>query len=346
VFVGTSEVRASPIATTGSDGLATFPILAGHHTLTVRARGYGAQPLAIDVAAQKPTAQTIPLAADVAHPFNGAKVIFSTGGDPTLALDDTLATVWSVPATRAQDAGGTQSFVLRVAGDAPVRLHALQVGSYSRMKSAFDSLRDFTVDLSEDGRVWRHAVHDEFKGQKPAPSVTQLGMRRYDLKEPVMARYLRFSGRPQRPGPGTLAVAEIEAFGDAPGRGELKTGARFHDQGTILLETQGQPTRGLMQLPGFCGPKPPVEGITAHVTTLPAGFNDGYHRIRVTGEAKPGQPGAIDVDVTYLSRECNFLGASAGPSSENATIPRHTKYVVTENAGNIGTVLVRVDAFE
>ena len=348
LFVGTSEVRASPVTTTGPDGAATFSIVPGQHVLTLRARGYGLQGVAVDVQPQKTTAQTVTLAADIADPSNGARVLAATGGDPIDALDDTMATTWTAPATTASDPGGTQSFVLRLAGSDAVRVHALQVGSYATDKSSFDALRDFTVDLSADGRVWQQVVRDEFRGERPTPSVLQLGMRHYDLHEPVSARYLRFSGRPQRPGPGRMQVGEIEAFGDAPGPRALITGARFHDDGTILLPTAVQPTEYLMRtVPGMCSPTPPTEGITAHVTTLPAGFNDGYHRIRVTGEPQSQvRGGHPDVDVTFLSRECNLVGRAARMGDESARIPRHAKYVVTESFTNVGPIIVRVDAFE
>jgi hypothetical protein len=352
IFLGTSEARASAAAVTGPDGSATLRIIPGVHPFTVRARGFGAQLVFVDVRPGHTTSKTFRLPANVANPSTGAHVVTASSGNPANALDDTEATAWTATLDSTSDDARTQSFVVRLAGSEPVRVRTLQVSGFTTpSQSDFSGLRDFTVDWSADGRVWQQALRDEFVIAPPAPAVWQVGMRRYVLPQAARARYLRLSGRPLRTAAGIMQVAELQAFGDAPGPTDGPR-PRFHDEGTILLTSYPvRATTALMSLvPGMCRQPPPTQGITAYVTTLPASLADGTHHIRVTAQANDTVSRVAakpDVDLAFLGPACELLAESQGPGDETATVPGGARYVVTENSRDVGgPILVRVDAVD
>ncbi len=347
VHVGLFEARVTPQAKTTKAGTFSFPIMGGRsYPLTIAAQGYGIQRFTISPKAGKALNLRIPLDVNIASTFAGTKITTenpSSQGPPVGLIDDSEGSVWW---TDADDTANGETAVLDLGGKSPVTIKRLHISAMrSPGGSRFEALKDFVVQASTNGRTFRTILKGRFDGPPPRPLVVDLMLRSFELKAPVRATHLRFIGSPQDDWGGGLQTAELQAFGTSGAPVVIPKAVidpAFHDEGPVTFPTaDALLTYNLMQN-ATCEYPPPTQGLDAHVTELPDSFGDGKHLIDV--RLVPGIPvdPRPDVDVYFLSADCEPTGdiASAAPI-ESGQIPQGSKYVVSEvYTGGPGTMIV------
>jgi hypothetical protein len=205
--------------------------------------------------------------------------------------------------------------------------------------SRFAALKDFTVQVSDDGVLWRTVRTGSFGFQAPRPTAPDLNYTSFALDKPTKASYVRFfidsvQGE-------TLAyaqAAELQVFGTAKGVEPVAPPADepFTDSGTITVgnPAAGDPT-GLQHVGGVtanefeqtCTAPPASQGVDAWVSALPSGFGDGTHTVTVTGEPTPA---GHDIDLYFYGADCALLGSVASSGAdESGVIPGGAAYVLT-----------------
>lgn len=325
VMLGVFEARVSPLRTTSAEGGFSAPVVDGTYPVTVQAPGFGSRTFQdVRVQAGRTTALTFSLAPNLTSTSNGAEVISSSGGNVAALTDDTEASSWRT--TRRGNA------VIELAK--PAAINSVQVSAYTT--SRFEGLSDFTLQVSDDGQVWRNAMvrKDAFSYRAPRPTAPDLRMRTFALDSPVQAKYVRFfADAPLGETKDSVQVAELQVFSDTV------TGVQplppeppdepVHDSGTIATGTPLPPTAPGVTMADFttnCTSPPGSQGTDGWVTTVPDSFGDGQHSVTVTGSS----PGPYDLDLYFYDEQCREVGSAASSAAdESGTLPSGTKHVLT-----------------
>ncbi|MFC5730144.1 M36 family metallopeptidase [Nocardioides vastitatis] len=326
VILGRFEGRVTGLRTTSATGAFSAPVVGGTYPVTIQARGFGAQTFPnVTVAPGRTTSLQFSLAPNLVSEANGAKVVKSTAGDPRALLDDTEASSWKT--------GRRGNVVIDMGRTAKV--DAIQVSAYTT--SRFEGLKDFTMQVSTDGKLWSNAVVKKgaFTYLTPRPVAPDLHYKTFELANRVSARYVRFwADAPQGETKENVQVAELQVFS-----GSVKNvvplpppppDAPVTDTGTITAGTPGgDKTGGGVTAVDFatnCVMPPATQGSDGWVTELPSSFGDGVHTVKVTGaSAAPW-----DLDVYFYAEDCTLTGSAASSAAdESGTIPSGTKYVLS-----------------
>jgi extracellular elastinolytic metalloproteinase len=326
VIIGEFEARVSPLRMTGAGGGFSAPVVAGTYPVTVQARGFGAQTFEdVKIAAGKTTSVRLQIAPNLASSANGAEVVSSTSTNARALLDDTEASTWT------NDTRG--NVVVELAKQA--KLSAVQVSAYTT--SRFEALKDFTLQVSNDGVSWNNVLiaKDAFGYQTPRPVAPDLHYRTFELAQPTSETYVRFyTDAPMGETKDRVQAAELQVFsGTVKELEPLPPGPPdepITDQGTVASGTPvGDATDGGITAVDFqntCAFPPATQGSDGWVTELPDSFGDGLHNVNVVGEGAAPH----DFDLYFYSADCELTGTAASAAAdESGTIPSGTKYVLT-----------------
>jgi extracellular elastinolytic metalloproteinase len=326
VMIGRYEGGVSPLRETGAGGGFGAPVVAGTYPVTVQARGFGAHTFDnVRVTAGDTTSLLFELGPNLASQANGAEVVESTSPNAEALLDDTEASTW----TNEKRGHAT----VRLARRASVS--SVQISAFTT--SRFEALKDFTLQVSNDGRVWRNAMvrRDAFGYQTPRPVAPDVHYQTFRLATPTEARFVRFfTDAPMGETKTEVQAAELQVYSGTV-RNVTPTpppppDPPHHDQGTISFGTPvGDATSGGVTAVDFqnsCVFPPGSQGSDGYVTKLPDTFGDGLHQVKVVGTS----PAPHDLDVYFYSLECEVTGSAASSSpDETGTIPSGTAYVLT-----------------
>lgn len=317
-------------------------MVAGTYPVTIQARGFGAQTFPdVTITAGTTTSLQFSLAPNLVSQANGAKLVSSSAGDASALLDDTEASSW-----KTVRRGNVVVDMGRKA-----RVDAVQVSAYTT--SRFEGLKDFTLQVSTDGKVWKNAVvrKGAFGYQAPRPTAPDLHYKSFSLADPVTARYVRFyADAPQGETKENVQVAELQVFS-----GKVKNVTPLPppppdepvtDTGTIAFGTPvGDNTDGGVTGADFassCVMPPSTQGSDGWVTELPSSFGDGVHTVKVTGaSAAPW-----DLDVYFYAADCSLTGTAASSAAdESGTIPSGTRYVLSHlwSGANVDVTVLAED---
>ncbi|KQX66337.1 coagulation factor 5/8 type-like protein [Angustibacter sp. Root456] len=361
VIIGRYEARVTPAARTSSTGGAALRMVAGSYPVLVQAPGFGVQSFTLAVSAGKTTAKTLRLAPNLLSTASGAKVVSTSSQDDglpgTFAFDDTAASVWrTATSSTPYNAGPDQRVTVKLAK--PATIDRIQVSAFPNVGGGrFATLKDFTVQVSDDGVLWRTVRTGAFGYQAPRPTAPDLNYRTFTLSSPVKAAYVRFFADSVQGDTSTAAqVAEIQAFGSSGALTPTAPApdAPFTDSGTIVTgnPAAGDPT-GLQNVFGVTGAEftttcaLPVssQGADGWVSKLPAGFGDGQHTVSVTGGEST--PAGHDLDLYFLGSDCSLKGSAATAAADESTVvPGGTAYVLTQlyTGANVPFTLTARDA--
>ncbi|GAB3599429.1 hypothetical protein GCM10027446_31250 [Angustibacter peucedani] len=345
VVIGRYEARVTPVARTTSTGGAALTMVAGTYPVLVQAPGFGVQQFSLPVTAGTTTSRTLELAPNLLSTASGATLVSTSSQDAGLpgsfALDDTAASVWrTATSSGPYNAGPDQRITVKLAK--PATIDRVQVSAFPSVGGGrFATLKDFTVQVSDDGVVWRTVRTGAFGYQTPRPTAPDLNYRTFTLATPAKASYVRFFADSAQGGTATaVQVAEVQAFGQAGAVTPTPPApdAPFTDQGTIATgnPAAGDPT-GLQNVFGVTGTEftttcaTPVssQGVDGWVSTLPSGFGDGQHTVSVKGGEST--PAGHDLDLYFLGSDCSLKGSTATAAADEQTVvPGGTAYVLTQ----------------
>ncbi|HEU4913698.1 MAG TPA: M36 family metallopeptidase [Actinomycetes bacterium] len=362
VVVGEYEARVSPLVRTSGTGGFGAKMAGGTYDLLVQADGFGAQRFEdVAVTAGKTTSLTLKVAPNLVSLASGASVVSASSEDAglpaTFLLDDTAASVWSTKKrTTAYNDGPDERVTVKLAK--PSTIDRVQVSAFKNTTaSRFSALKDFTVQVSDDGVLWKTVKTDGFGYQTPRPAAPDLNYRTFTLDKPVRTAYVRFfidsvHGETVK----YAQAAELQVFGTPKGIEPVAPPADpdFTDSGTIVA---GNPSTGELveTVIGATGTEfsttcpdpyspPASQGADGWVTKLPAGFGDGTHTVSVVGEETPA---GHDIDLYYLDSSCQVVGSTASSAAnESGVIPGGAAYVLTQlwSGANVPFTLTAVDA--
>ena len=216
----------------------------------------------------------------------------------------------------------------------------IQVSAFKNtVASRFAALKDFTVQVSDDGVLWKTVKTGGFGYQTPRPTAPDLNYASFSLASPTKASYVRFfidsvQGETMK----YAQAAELQVFGAAKGVEPVAPAPDqpFTDSGTIAVgnPSAGDPT-GLQNLSGVTGNgvradlhRPAGVAGRGRLGEHPAGgFGDGVHVVTVTGEETPA---GHDLDLYFYAADCTLLGSIAtSGADESGVIPGGTAYVLT-----------------
>ncbi len=361
VIIGRYEARVSPAARTSSTGGAALRMVAGSYDVLVQAPGFGVQTFSLPVKAGATTARTLKLSPNLLSASSGATVVSTSSQDDglpgTFAFDDTASSVWrTATSSTAYNDGPDQRVTVKLAK--PATISRVQVSAFPNVGGGrFNTLKDFTVQVSDDGVLWRTVRTGAFGYQTPRPTAPDLTYHSFALSTPTKAGYLRFFVDSVQGDTAKAAqVAEIQAFGSSGSVTPIPPApdAPFTDSGTIVTgnPAAGDPT-GLVNVYGVTGTEftttcsLPVasQGADAWVSKLPAGFGDGQHTVTVRGGEST--PAGHDLDLYFLGSDCSLKGSAASAAAdESAVIPGGAAYVLTQlyTGANVPITLTAVDA--
>jgi extracellular elastinolytic metalloproteinase len=326
VMIGAFEARVSPLRRSSEEGGFSAPVVAGTYPVTVQGRGFGARTFEdVSVTAGKTTSLRFALAPNLASEANGATIVSSSTGNASALVDDTEASSWSTERRG--------NVVLELAKAA--KISSVQLSGYTT--SRFEGLKDFTLQTSQDGQVWTNALVKKgaFGYQAPRPTAPDLHYRRFELSEPVSARFVRFyADTPQGETKTKVQAAELQVFSTSvqgvtplppPPPDEPVT-----DQGTIAFGTPvGDNTDGGVTGLDFqnnCTMPPSSQGSDGWVTEVPDSFGDGVHAVTVEGSSAAPH----DLDLYFYSADCTVVGSAASSAAdESGTLPSGTKYILS-----------------
>jgi hypothetical protein len=326
VILGVFEARVSALRKTGATGGFSAPVVAGTYPVTVQARGFGSQTFdAVEVTAGRTTSMKFELSPNLASAANGAKVVSSSSPNAAALFDDTAASTWtnSVRGNVVVDLGRR------------AKIDAIQVNAFTT--SRFEALRDFTFQVSTDGRLWRNAVvrKGAFGYQSPRPTAPDLDYKTFELAKPVDAKFIRFyTDAPMGETKTEVQAAELQVFS-----GKTKNvtplpppppDEPFVEEGLIAGSNPGGDNTGGgvtgLEFSTECVYPPASQGLDGWVTKLPESFGDGLHQVKVVGTG----PAPHDIDLYFYDARCRPTGdAASGSADEAGTLPSGTAYVVT-----------------
>ncbi|MCP8617730.1 M36 family metallopeptidase [Salirhabdus salicampi] len=343
VIIGQYEARTSAAAVTSETGGFALPMVEGEYDVTIQAKGYGSTTLTekVKIKAGKANSLKISLAPNVASSFNGATIL--QADDPSdsnpakLAIDDTEASVY---ATEEKENGFNRTtFSVDLAGDEAVKVSRVQVSAFKDVaNSRFATLKDFKIQISEDGSNWTTVVEDRFTYQKPRPAAPDLHYKTFDLKKPTKAKFIRLvANSTQDNSKGFVQVAELQAFtknGAAVEPIDIPPSEPFTANGTVEI---GNPGTGIGSLGGVPAtlavtenefvttqnPNPASQGADGYVVTLPQQYGDGLHNFTLKANDSSN-----DFDVFFYNKDFEVIGGVATASgNESGVVPGGTKYI-------------------
>ncbi|MDQ4084970.1 MAG: M36 family metallopeptidase [Actinomycetota bacterium] len=326
VVIGVLEAGVSPLETSGDTGGFSEPVTEGTYPVTVQARGFGTHTFdEVQVNAGETTSLRFELGPNLASQANGAKVVSSTSPGADALMDDTEASKWT-----AQRRGNA---VIQLAEEAEI--DSVQISAFTT--SRFEALRDFTLQVSTDGVVWRRALieQDAFGYDKPRPVTPDVHYRTFVLEQPTQAKYVRFwTDAPMGETKDEVQAAELQVFSGTVQNLEPlppePPDPPYTEDGTLAFGTPGgDATDGGVTAVDFqssCMYPPASQGSDGWVTKLPDSFGDGLHQVKVEGQS----PAPHDMDLYFYSDDCEVLGSAASSAAdETGTIPSGTVYVLT-----------------
>jgi len=361
VIIGRFEARVTPVARTSSTGGAAAKMVAGSYPVTIQAPGFGLQTFeSVPVTAGATTSRTLRVAPNLASLSSGATVVSASSENPGLpasfAFDDTAASVWrTADAATTYNTGPDQRATIKLAK--PSTIDRVQVSAYPAIGGGrFNTIKDFTVQVSDDGVLWRTVKAGAFGYQTPRPTASDLNYRTFALATPAKASYLRFfvdsvNGNTSK----AAQVAEVQAFGSAGAITPAPPAADqpFTDSGNI---TTGNPAAGNAsgeanvfgvtgtEFSNTCALPVGSQGADAWISALPAGFGDGQHTVTATGGETPA---GHDLDLYFLGSDCKLKGSAAtAAANEAGVIPGGTTYVLTQlyTGADVPVTITAVDA--
>ena len=362
VIVGEFEARVSPLVRTSETGGFGARMVAGRHDLLVTAPGFGAQSFRdVAVTAGQTTSIKLSIAPNLTSLASGATLVSTSSQDDglpgTFLLDDTAASVWSTKkGSSAYNSGPDQRVTVRLAK--PATISRIQVSAFKNTTaSRFSAVKDFTVQVSDDGVLWKTVKTGAFGYQAPRPVAPDLNYRTFALDRPVKAGYVRFFIDSVQGDTTTYAqAAELQVFGTAKGISPVAPPAdpTFTESGTLAV---GNPATGELveTVIGVTGTEfqatcpdpfaaPASQGADGWVTKLPSGFGDGTHTVSVVGAQTPA---GHDIDLYYLDSSCAVIGSTASSAAnESGVIPGGTAYVLTQlwSGADVAFTLTATDA--
>jgi extracellular elastinolytic metalloproteinase len=348
IIVGQFEARTSEVVKTDENGNFAFDIVDGTYDITVQAQGFGSHTFKdVTITKGKTTKLNKKLSPNLASMFNGATISPNSTDEQESnplknAIDDTEGSVY---ASSVQEDGFTGTdFIVDLAGDEPVTISHIQVSAFKDIaKSRYATLKDFEVQVSEDGVNWETVVGDTFTYGLPRPATPDLHYRGYDIA-PVSAKYLKLVAKnSQYDGKGYIQVGEIQAFSSKSNDVENVEIAPLPDfesgPFTILA---GNAANGIGQLAGADvtggvtenefittqNANPVSQGVDGYVVTLPANdgdrYNYGGYNVSVIGDDST----ALDLDVYFYDKDFKLVGSIAtSGANESGVIPGGTRYV-------------------
>ncbi len=326
VMIGVFEGRVSPLRQTSAQGGFSSPVVEGTYPVTVQGRGFGARTFRdVEITAGETTSLRFTMTPNLASAANGAKILTSTSGNSGALLDDTEASTWSTTPRG--------NVVVELAKAAKVSRVQLSAFTTSR----FEGLKDFTLQTSQDGLVWKSALVKKgaFGYEIPRPTAPDLHYRSFKLAEPTRAKFIRFyADAPLGETKTKVQVAELQVYSTSvqgvtplppPPPDDPVT-----DQGTIAAGTPvGDNSDGGVtgvDLAQNCVMPPASQGTDGWVTEVPDSFGDGVHAVTVTGTSAAPH----DLDVYFYSADCTVLGSAASSAAdESGTLPSGTKYILS-----------------
>ncbi|UYQ64713.1 M36 family metallopeptidase [Streptomyces peucetius] len=342
VIIGEFEARVTPLGTSGSNGVVSAPMVDGAYTMTVQARGFGIQKFrGLSVQSGKTTARTLKLAPNLASKHNGATVVKTSSQDDglpaSLLIDDTEATAWKTKdAGKPYNAGAHQVAEVKLAEEAQVSRIAVSTLKPTTA-GRFNVTKDFTVQTSTDGVLWKTVKAGTFAAQAPRPAAPDMQIQTLKLDTPVTASHVRVFVDSIQGETKTYAVlSELQVFGNASGVEPLPftPDEPVSESGTIQA---GEP-QGLWYLPGTepyrpgvtvaswqaaCGTPPAAQGADAWITKLPTGWGDGLH---VASYAEPeSQLG--EMQMFFYDSACKPIAGDFATPGQKVVISPGAAYV-------------------
>ncbi|OZM56809.1 coagulation factor 5/8 type-like protein [Lottiidibacillus patelloidae] len=348
VIVGQFEARTSEVVKTDENGNFAFDIVDGTYDITVQAQGFGSHTFKnVIITKGKTTKLNKQLSPNLASMFNGATISPNSTDEQESnplknAIDDTEGSVY---ASSVQENGfmGTE-FIVDLAGDEPVTISHIQVSAFKDIaKSRYATLKDFEVQVSEDGLNWQTVVDDTFTYGLPRPATPDLHYRGFDIN-PVTAKYLKLVAKSsQYNGKGYIQVGEIQAFSSKSNDVEQIEIAPLPDfeSGPFTI-LGGNAANGIGQLAGVDAtggvtenefittqnPNPVSQGVDGYVITLPSNdgdrYNYGGYNVSVIGDNST----ALDLDVYFYDKNFSLIGSIAtSGANESGVIPGGTRYI-------------------
>ena len=218
VSVGPYEARVSPLRVTGGSGSFAAAMVGGRYDFTVQAPGYGATTFE-DVAIRRGRLKrrTFAIKRNLASRENRARVVAASSEDvahpASNLIDDTAATGWL---TSSSDTVSEARIVIELGRRRTVS--EVRVSAYpalvdpTLLSLPFTSVRDWTLEISRDGRTWRPAAGGTFRSDPPFPVAPELRQDRASF-EPRDARFLRFTAASSQGALPQLSASEVEVFG-------------------------------------------------------------------------------------------------------------------------------------
>ena len=326
VILGVFEARVSPVRETGRTGGFSAPVVAGSYPVTVQARGFGSHTFdAVEVRPGDTTSLTFEISPNLASEANGATIVSSSSPNARALFDDTAASTWT----------NTKRGNVVVDLGRTAKIDTVQISAFTT--SRFEALKDFTLQTSTDGRVWRNTLvkKDAFGYQTPRPVAPDVHYRRFTLQKPAHAEFIRFyTDAPMGETKAEVQVAELQVFsGKAKNVTPLPPpppDEPFVEEGTIAGSNPGGDNTGGgvtgLEFSSSCVYPPASQGVDAWVTKLPESFGDGLHQVKVEGTG----PAPHDLDLYFYDINCQPTGDAASSSADEAgTLPSGTAYVVT-----------------
>jgi extracellular elastinolytic metalloproteinase len=186
IYTGHYEARTSPIAdtdpaTTGQNLDDRAQFAPGTYEFVAHAPGYGHVRVRRTFAAGSSTTVTLQMPTNRASRSKGATA-FGDGTDHAQLIDDTEATSWDRTAARPDVRGSQVTVDLQGARQTISRAHVsalLEVG-----RNRFTALRQFRIDVSEDGTNFRPhytSPADAFPGFNPRPVAPEMILREFSF---------------------------------------------------------------------------------------------------------------------------------------------------------------------
>ncbi|WP_170219309.1 M36 family metallopeptidase [Nocardioides litoris] len=307
VLGGRFEGRATPVVTTGRNGVGVARFAAGRYTLTLQAPGYGVQRVTVSVPRGRTVTKTVRLRPNLLSTASGARVVRTTSQAAAFPaanlVDDTETTAWRTgPSSRAYNAGRDQSVTVKLKKRSTLRSVAVSVMKPIGV-ARFAAAKKVVVQTSTDGRRWRTVKVARFSFRAPRPAAPDLNLRTLELRKPVQARFVRAVAADvfgtAATNASTAVVAEVQAFGDARGikprlpkpdkpvsyAGSVAVGNPA--QGSLLGLDPYKP--GATELTWTCPGLPSANGGDAHFARLPKGAGDGRHAAEVSADVPLGE---------------------------------------------------------
>jgi len=177
----------------------------------------------ITITAGAITGKVVTIQQNLASATNGATIAASTGDDgtnhATNLIDDTEGTAWGgTPTSTPQVQTGSVTVALSPTLDtASTLISAIRLGAYTGIGlPRFGSIKDYTIEVSDDGTTWTTAATGTVQSDPPRPVAPQLNYQTITLATPVHANFVRLDVNDTQ-GPVTeLSAGDLQVFAGTP----------------------------------------------------------------------------------------------------------------------------------